>query len=222
MLEIVSSFRFVSLALCLLFPLTASASESDVNQMLEALEKQLALSQEKYEALKPELKSELEQKSRELSRSLDSALDQGLTELEKLGEEYEAASRASSEKFRQLLESDQVTELKGYLSGLDKEAINEARDQLVTEFAEMLELTATQLEVLKPLLKEKLEHLGAILKRYLEQGKHDYEQFRVEFEAERQAGAEQFRAILDAQQFEKYETQLESIREAIRTEVFEI
>ena len=138
-----------------------------------------------------------------------------------MGREYEAASQVSSEKLQALLESEEMIELKEYLAGLDREAIARARDELVAEFARGLELSAAQLNALKPLLEEKLQNLGNILKRYLDQGRSDYEQFRVAFEAERQQNAEAIREILDSQQVQKFEAELDSIRESIRRDVFE-
>ena len=212
----------VMTAFFLSLPLSAGADELDVDQLMSALEDQLQLSRERYEALKPKLRNELEQKSRELSRSLDSALDRGLTELERLEQEYDKASQASSEKLREFLESDEVTELKAYLAGLDRQAIEQARDELVAEFVRVLELSAEQIEAMKPLLRDKLEQLGAIIKRYLDKGKSDFEQFRVEFEAESRRDSQQLREILDDRQIEQFEMQLESIKQAVRAEVFEV
>ena len=217
-----SSRTLVLTALILVQPMTASAQETSVEQLLESLEKQMQLSQERYEAIKPELKKELEQKSREFSRSMDTALAQGLTELERLSKEYEAASQASAEKLQQFLQSEEVTEFREYLAGLDREAIEQARDELVAEFVRLLELSADQLEALKPLIREKLQNLEDLLRRYMDQGKQDFEQFRVEFEAERERNAAAFAEVLDAQQLEKFETALDSIRETIRTEAFEV
>lgn len=200
---------------------SAAAEEMNVDSLLDSLEQQLQLSQERYEALKPELRAQLEQKSRELSRTLDTALEQGLNELEKLGQEYEAASRASSEKLREYLESEEMVELKEYLAGLDRQALEQARDELVADFARLLELSTEQLEALKPLLLEKLEKLGDILRRYVDQGRDDFEQFRVEFEAERERNSEAIREILDSRQMQTFEAALDSMREAIRTEIFE-
>ena len=209
------------LMLGLTFPASGIADELDVDQLMQELEKQLQVGQEKYERLKPELKSALDAKSRELSASMDTAFEQSLTQLETLGEQYEAASKASSEKLRDFLESDDVTEFKDFLSGLDEDAIRERRDKLVAEFVEILALTTEQIEAIKPLLSEKLESLGAILRGYLTDSKNNFEQFRLEFEAETQKNIEQFKALLNPEQFEKYEDGLNSIEEAIRNDVFE-
>lgn len=218
---IIRSIQIFALSGLIFLPSISISSELDVDKLMHEFESQLEISQDKFEKLKPELKSALEAKSRELSTSLDLVLEQGLTELEKMGEKYEAASKESSEKLQEFLDSEDVTEFKEFLSGLDEDAIREARDQLVAEFMQVLQLTADQIEIIKPLIREKLEHLGAILNRYLNEGKHDFEQFRVEFEAESQKGIEQFKAILDDHQQEKFEEQLDSMKESIRTEIFE-
>ncbi len=219
--KILQAIQLTLLSVLMLMPLTSMSDELDVDQLMKDLEKQLQISREKYETLKPELKSALEAKSKELSSSLDSALDQGLAGLEKMGEQYEAASKASSEKLNEFMESDEVEKYREFLSGLDEEAISEGRDQLVAKFVAILELTADQIDALKPLLSEKLEHLGAILNRYLDENKSDFEQFRAEFEAEVQKNIRQFKEILNPEQFEKYEEQLDSIEETIRNDVFE-
>ena len=206
----------------LLYPLFSVGDELNVDPLMGKLERQIKIAKDRFKTLRPELKATLEEKSQVLSESLDSALDQGLTELEKMGAKYQAASEASSEKLRDLLESDEVSELKTFLSGLDKQAISKARDQLVAEFMEVLGLSAAQIKEITPLLKEKLEALGAILQGYLGESKADFEQFRVEFEAEGKKNSEQFKAILDTEQFEKFEVQLKAIEASIRSKVFEV
>lgn len=209
------------LMLGLIFSGNSMADELDVDQLMQEFEKRLQVGQEKYEQLKPELKSALDAKSKELSSSMDTAFEQSLTQLETLGEQYEAASKASSEKLRTFMESDDVTEFKNFLSGLDEDAIRERRDKLVAEFVEILALTTDQIEAIKPLLSQKLENLGAILSQYLHDSKDNFEQFRLEFEAETQNNIEQFKALLNPEQFEKYENGLNGIEEAIRNDVFE-
>jgi len=222
MFKIVPVLRRAVVIMLLCVPAAAMSAELDVDKLMQELEGQLKISQDKLEELKPELKSALEDKSRELSSSLDSALDQGLTELEKLGEQYEAASKASSDKLQDILDSEEVKEFKSFLSGLDEQAIRDARDELVAEFVDVLELSADQIEMFKPLLREKLEKLGAILKRYLNEGKNDYEQFRAEFEAELQKNIDKFKSILDSEQEKKLEDQMDSIEKSIATEVFNV
>ncbi len=219
--KILRPISLTLLSALMLMPLTSMSDELDVEQLMKDLEKQLQISREKYETLKPELESALEAKSKELSSSLDSALDQGLTGLEKMGEQYEAASKASSEKLNEFMESDEVEKYREFLSGLDEEAIHRGRDQLVAKFIEILQLSADQVEAIKPLLGEKLEHLGAMLNRYLDENKSDFEQFRAEFKAEVRKNVKQFKEILNPEQFEKYEEQLNSIEETIKNDVFE-
>ncbi|MCP4009674.1 MAG: hypothetical protein GY726_09180 [Proteobacteria bacterium] len=219
--KILRSIPLTLLSVLMLMPLTSKSDELDVEQLMKELENQLQISREKYETLKPELESALEAKSKELSSSLDSALDQGLAGLEKMGEQYDAASKASSEKLNEIMESDEVEKYRDFLSGLDEEAIRRGRDQLVVKFIEVLQLSADQVEAIKPLLGEKLEHLGAILNRYLDENKSDFEQFRAEFKAEVRKNVKQFKEILNPEQFEKYEEQLNSIEETIKNDVFE-
>ncbi len=219
--KILRSIPLTLLSVLMLMPLTSMSDELDVEQLMKDLEKQLQIGREKYETLKPELESALEAKSKELSSSLDSALDQGLAGLEKMGQQYDAASKASSEKLNDLMESDEVEKYREFLSGLDEDAIRRGRDQLVVKFIEVLQLSADQVEAIKPLLGEKLEHLGAILNRYLDENKSDFEQFRAEFKAEVRKNVKQFKEILNPEQFEKYEEQLNSIEETIKNDVFE-
>lgn len=221
MTKILRLLQVTLLSALLIAPVTAMSDELDVDQLMKDLERKLQIGQEKYEQLKPELKSALEAKNKELSSSLDTALDHGLTELEKMSEQYEAASKASSEKLQEFMKRDEVTEFRNFLSGLDEEAIRQGRDQLVTKFIEVLELTADQIEAIKPLLREKLEHLGVVVNRYLNEGKNDFEQFRAEFEAASRKNIEKFKEILTPEQFDKYEEQLNSIEETIRADLVE-
>ena len=209
------------LSVLLFMPIVSNADELDVEQLMNDLEKQLQVSQEKYQQLKPELESALQAKTREFSSSLDAALERGVAGLAEVGEQYEAASKASSEKLQELMESDEAKQFRAFLAGLDEQALSEGRDKLVAEFIALLELSSEQLEVLQPLIREKLEQFGVILKRYINEGENNFEQFRVEFEAEALKNIEQFKQWLNPEQFKKYEDQINKIEKTIETDLVE-
>lgn len=216
------SFKVLLVSASLLLPVSAYADEVDIDRMLQEMEAQLQISQERFEAMRPKLRSALEEKSKELSRTFDSALEQGLIELEQMGNRYSQATSEAADRLDELMRSDEVNKLRTYLSELDEDAIREARDQMVEEFIEVLQLTADQIEAMKPIIREKLEILGEILERYVNAGKSGYEQFRSEFEAETRRGIKEVESILNPEQVEVFEEQLESIGSAIQADVFEI
>ena len=210
------------LSACLLLPGFAYGEQSDVDAMLQEMEKQLQISKDRFEAMRPELRSALESKSEALSKEFDAALTQGLIELEQMGNSYSEATSAAEARLDELMRSDEMNELRSYLSQLDEDALREARDQMVQQFIEVLQLTGEQIAAMKPIIEEKLENLGKILESYKKAGKSSLEQFRKEFEAETRDGIEQVETILNPEQMEEFERQLDAIQEAIQSQVLEV
>ena len=210
------------LSVSLMLPVAAYCEQSDVDTMLQEMEKQLQISKDRFEAMRPELRSALESKSEALSKDFDAALAQGLIELEKMGNSYSEATSEAAARLDELMRSEEMDELRSYLSQLDEEAIRKARDQMVQQFIDVLQLTGEQIAAMKPILEDKLENLGRILERYKDAGKSGLEQFRKEFEAETQNGIDHVERILSPPQMEKFEQQLDAIQDTIQTQVLEV
>lgn len=158
-------FFLLLLSLILIPSASASNKDFDTEKMLSDLQQQLRLSKEKYEQMKPELEQALEQKSRELKSTINEQVEEGFVELESMSKKLDAASAEARSNLEKALNSEQVLELKAFLASVDEKAIREAREKLLTELTKQLELTAEQLEKLKPILRDYMVQASELLKQ---------------------------------------------------------
>lgn len=209
-------------AVILLLPTWArgGGEEFDAGKMLSDLEKQLRLSKEELEKLRPELERALESKSRELKETVDRKAKEGYLEIESAMKELEKASREAEDKLGEALNSEQVEELKAYLGKLDREAVEEVRRELVAEMAVLLELTEKQVKELEPILKEQVEKTAELVDRFARDSGRAVEEFRKDFAALARESRQSLEKALDPAQLEKLEKRLEENREKIGKKLF--
>ncbi len=219
MIRIKRMNRVYLLAAMLAMPLPVVSAELDVDELLKDLEDRLDVAKDRMEYVQPKLRDALEDKNSELKSSMDEAMERGLVELENMGEKYSKATEEAGDKLRDVLESDEVEQLKSFLAELDEDAIREARDRLSEQLTELLELSKDQIDDIKPLLSEMLEDLGKVLHNHMKDAESSFEKFRDDFEKEGKKRRERFEEILDSDQIRKFEDQIESFKESVRNEL---
>lgn len=208
----------VTAAAVILLPLGVWAGEGkfDSEKMLSDLEKKLAMSKEEIAKLKPVLES----KSREIKGVVSDTVDQGFAELESMAKGLEAASEKAEKQLKEVLNSEQVKELKAYLGKLDKEALEEVREGLVEEMTALLELSGKQVAELKPILEEQFDRMSALLAGFAKDTGRAYEEFRKEYAAIAWETRNRLEKALDPAQLEKLEKRMEETREKIHKKLF--
>ena len=154
----------------------AADREFDADKMLSELEQQLALSSDKLSSLKPAIDA----KSAELKKSINATVEQGFMEFGALTQQLDAASKEAETRLEAALSSDEVKQVKEYLSGIDRDAIASIRDQLVAELEKFLKLTENQVAKLKPMLEDAFNQLGAMLDNLAQEGTRSLEKFQME------------------------------------------
>jgi len=181
----------------------ASSSDFDTEKMMSDLEQRLRLSKEKYEEMKPELEKVLEQKSKELKSSINKQVEDGFVELESMSKKLDAASTKARTNLENALNSDEVKQLKNFLASIDEEAIKEAREKLLNDLTKQLELTADQLEKLKPVLRDYMVQASELLKQISTQGNSAFEEYREKSDQLARDLKKNLQQALDSEQMKK-------------------
>ena len=190
----------------------------DSEKIITEVEKQLQLSKEQWEKLKPVL----EEKSAELSKSMGDSVDKGFAELEKLSEQLEKMSRDAEGKFNEIVTSEEAQRLKEYLASIDKEAIAQARDEMIAELNELLALTEEQARKIEPVLEETFSELSIMILGLAEEGTRNWNEFKSDFETLTRELYDRVKGTLDDEQMEKLEEYNEGQKEKIERVLFRV
>jgi F0F1-type ATP synthase membrane subunit b/b' len=207
-------------ALLVTAPLHADEADFDPAKMLSDLEQQLRMTREQYEKARPEMEKAMQEKSRELKASIDRQVDEGYLQLEAMSKEMSQASERLKKDLEQSLNSEQVQELKAYLEGLDRQAVEDATRKLLDELTVLLALTASQIEELKPVLRDYLDRASALLQEFIRDSSRTFEEYRREYEAAADELRDQLNDTLDSMQMEKLDRRLDEIKEKVHDQVF--
>jgi len=219
-MNIFNTLFILLLSLILFSSASANDKDFDADKMLSDLQQQLRLSKEKYEQMKPELEQALEQKSRELKSTINEQVEEGFVELESMSKKLDAASVEARSNLEKALNSEQVQELKTFLASIDEEAIREAREKLLTELTNQLELTAEQLEKLKPVLRDYMVQASELLKQVSKDSSDAFKEYSKKYELLAKDAEAHMRDILDSEQMAKLNKQIEDVRHKVNEKVF--
>lgn len=199
------------LLLCL--PVQGEESKSfDSEKMISELEKQIEMSKGEWEKLKPVL----EEKSKDLAQGLHESVGNGFAELEKLSEQFESMSKDVEQKVQTILSSEQAKKLRKFLSDIDQDAIREARDKVVADLSELLELTEEQAEKIKPVLEESVAKFNSMLRDMANDSTRNWNQFLEEFDQLTRDLADKLRSTLDDEQMQRLEKYNQDQKEQIK------
>ena len=207
-------------ALLVTAPLHADEADFDPAKMLSDLEQQLRMTREQYEKARPEMEKAMQEKSRELKASIDRQVDEGYLQLEAMSKEMSQASERLRKDLEQSLNSEQAQELKAYMEGLDRQAVEDATRKLLDELTVLLALTASQIEELKPVLRDYLDQAGTLLQEFIRDSSRTFAEYRREYEAAARELRDQLNDTLDSMQMEKLDRRLDEIKEKVHDQVF--
>lgn len=205
-----------------LFCVHAPASEEKAEESLgtdkivSELEKQLNLSKEKWEQLKPVL----EEKSNALSESLKQSIDEGVIELNRMAEKFDQMSKDAEKKVKDILTSDEARKFREELSRIDKQAIEHAKEKMIADLHEVLKLTEEQIDELKPVFEESFNKLSQMIQGLAAEGTANWQEFREDFEAVTKDLYDKVKESLDDEQMKKLEEYKEKEKEEIQNVLF--
>ncbi len=201
-----------------IFSVQTLAEEKKTEESLSAdtivseLEKQLNLSREKWEQLKPVL----EEKSRALSESMKQSIDEGVIELNKMAEKFDQMTKDAEEKVKDILTSDEARKFREELSRIDRQALEQAKEKMIADLNDVLELTEDQIEKLKPVFEESFNKLSEMIQELAAEGSANWQEFKEDFEAVTKDLYDKVKETLNDDQMKKLEEYKEKEKEDIQ------
>ena len=204
-----------------LFGVSAQGAEpEDFNseKIISEIEKQMDLSREKWEQLKPVI----EEKSKEMSEGLKESVDKGFAELEKMTKKFDSMSRDAEQKVKDILSSEEAMKLREQLAKVDKEAIDNAKKKMIADLNELLALTEEQAQKLQPVLEDSFNQLADKIQELAKEGSKDWTEFKQDFEKMTRDLYDKVQETLDDEQLEKLEKYNEDQKENIKRALFTV
>jgi hypothetical protein len=132
----------------------------------------------------------------------------------------DAASVEAKHSLEKALNSDEIIQLKSFLASIDEEAIKNAREKLLDELTRQLELTADQIDKLKPIFRDYMTQASELLEQFTKGGKRAFEEYREKYDVLANDAKESSKDILNSDQMKKLEKQLIETRDKIKEKVF--
>jgi hypothetical protein len=186
------------------------------DKILAELEKQMNLSREKWEQLKPLL----EEKSKALSESLKQSIDESVIELNTMAEKFDQMSKDAEKKVKDILTSDEAQKFREELSRIDRQAIEQAKEKMIADLNDVLELTEDQIEELKPVFEESFNKLSQMIQGLAAEGSANWQDFKEDLEAVTKDLFNKVQETLDDDQMKKLKEYKEKEKEEIQHALF--
>lgn len=197
---------------------SADTEEFNSEKIISELEKQMDLSREKWEQLKPVI----EEKSKEMSEGLKESVDKGYAELDKMTKKFDSMSKDAEKKVKDILSSEEAMKLREQLAKVDKEAIDEAKEKMIADLNALLALTEEQAQKLKPMLEDSFNQISDRVQGLAEEGTENWNEFKEEFEKLTKDLYDKVQETLDDEQLEKLEKYNEDQKEDIKKALFTV
>ena len=197
---------------------SASEEQFDTDEIMSKLEKEVELSSEKLKQLKPQI----DEKSAEVKKSIQESVDKGFLQMDELSEKLDAASKATEEKVKQFLNSEEYTKFKEFMTSIDKQAIEDAKTKLTGELADVLQLTEDQAQKIKPILEESIDDLNKLISKLKAEGLSTWNEFKSQYEELSANLRDQLQEMLDSGQLERLDKYNKEKKEKLHEGLFEV
>ena len=197
---------------------SADSDEFNSEKIISELEKQMDLSREKWEQLKPVI----EEKSKDLSEGLKESVDKGYAELDKLTQKFDTMTKDAEQKVKDILSSEEAMKLREELAKIDKEAIDKAKEKMVADLNALLALTEEQAQKLKPVLEDSFNQLADMVQGLADESTQSWNEFREQFETLTKDLYDKVQETLDEEQLKKLEKYNEDQKEDIKKALFTV
>ncbi|NNK56288.1 MAG: hypothetical protein HKP44_03125 [Desulfofustis sp.] len=218
----------VSLILSLFFLLASTVLTTDLmaadieelnsEKIISEMEKQLDLSREKWEQLKPVI----EEKSKEMAEGIKESVEKGYAGLDQLTQKFDSMSKETEQKVKDVLSSEEAMRLRQELAKIDKEAIDQAKVKMIAKLNELLALTEEQAQKLKPVLEDSINQVAEKMQEVAQEGAQDWNEFKQELEKLTRDLYDKVQETLDDEQMEKLEKYNEDQKEDIKKALFTV
>jgi hypothetical protein len=210
---------FVVAASMMMLTYTTGSAEDEFNseKIISELEKQMDVSLEKWEQLKPVIS----EKSEELSKQMKGSIDRGYAELDELARKFDLMSKDAEQKVKDILSSEEAMKFRETLAKIDKKAIDEAKNKMIADLNELLDLTEDQARKIKPILEESFTEMSEKISELRGKGEKNWEDFKKDFEKLTSDLYDKVQDILNDEQIEKLELFNQKQEGAIKQALFD-
>jgi len=189
---------------------------AETDAIIEDIQKHLDLTNEQLEKLKPIIK----EKHEKLKQELNSTIEQGFAEFDKLAEQLKSASSQLEQKANAFLTSEEMTKFREYFNNLDKQSVEDAKQSLINNLNDLLELTQEQTQKIGPILDDSFTQLSELIHSTMTSGGKSLEEFKADLKDLSNQLLDKLNDILSKQQMEKLEEHNNIINEGIQRAVF--
>lgn len=207
------------IALLLLTTTQAIAEDSETSEtdaLIEDLQKQLNLTSQQLEELKPIIR----EKHDKLKQKMTTTLEQGFAEFDQLAKQLKGVSSRMEKKANDILNSEELAQFKEYLNNLDKQTVVQAKDSLIEDLNKLLELTEEQTEKLGPIIDDSFTELSELIAGAISSGEKSFKDFQTQLHQLRNELRDKLNEILDEQQMKKLEEYDNHMEEGIKRAFF--
>jgi len=213
-------FTIIAFNLSLMLTAAKVLAEDELHseKIMAELEKQMDLSREKWEQLKPVIT----EKSEDLSKQMQDSVDKGFAELDELTKKIDTMSKDAEKRVKDILTSEEAMKFREQLEKIDRQAIEKAKNEMIADLNALLELTEEQAEKLKPLLEESIKEMSDMILALTTRGAEDWEKFKKDFDQVTSELYDKVKETLDGEQMEKLEEYNNQQQEEIKRTVFRV
>lgn len=200
---------------------TSFATEEErltTKELMEQLEEMVKLNSEKMAKLKPEIDAA----SENLKTMVHESVDKGFVRIDEFNKYFDQFSKETEMKVKEFLTSEEYEQFKGYLSKLDKEALQEAKNKIVQDINELLELSEEQVRELEPVIEENVNNMTELLEKAARDGAKSWTEVASKYDEMSKELKEKLKDILDSNQLEKLDKYKQEKRSKLQKELVEV
>ena len=178
---------------------------SDLSDKLELADQELS-----------DAKKVIEEKSRDFQELIDKEVDEGFVVLDAFKKDLDRQLESLQTELGNILSEENLTKLKEHLKSFDVEVLGTIREEIITRLAERLDVSPEQLEQLTPILQGALKRRAELLKKFLDLGADQFEEFQKEHDVLWEETLSQVQDILSSEQLQGLESWRSELQEKIR------
>jgi hypothetical protein len=185
----------------------------NVDKLVVSLEEKLNLSGDQ----KTKLHAVVETTVQELNDAIEERRVDGLLDLEALSHQFKTASEATQEQLEDVLDSEQMEELREFLAEIDAEAIQKIKNVLVEKLSSYLGLSPEQVDGFRKVFWEEVEKRNELLSRFTKEHDVSFKDFLSDLETLQKETLRKLEGTLDAKQIDFLSERQDELRETIRS-----
>jgi predicted phage tail protein len=216
--KIVIGMTFLSLVVPACSSFATGEEKLTSEAIMQQLEEMVQLNSEKMAKLKPEIDAT----SEKLREMIHESVDKGFVRMEEFRKQFDEISRETEVKVKEFLTSEEYEKFKDLLTKIDKEAIQEAKNEIVQDLNDLLELSEEQINELKPVLEDSVNKMNEMLDTFAKDGAESWAEVASKYDEMSKELGEKLQEILDGSQLEKLEKYKKEKRNKLKDELIEV